>query len=408
VAAVVLAAVAVGGALHFARSAQPAGAAGVGGSGVGGPVSGPPASSYVAAGLVPPYYVAITANGNPDVVPSYAVVRATATGATLGTIMPSLPGGTIRAMTAAADDRTFVLDEEKWGQQSRSFDPAIQLRSFYLVRLDSSGKPGTPSKLPIMGVKILTGMALSPDGTRLAVAIRQLTSSVTAYLAEMQIYQLATGEVRTWSRNGGFIGSSSTGDQGSLSWTADGRLLAFSWGSAPYSGPANGTWLLNTTLGGSNLIGNSHQVVSFYKADKAPSPTSGPSPSPSALAPFSSFTCQSIPIVTPDGSTVICEVSQELTEPTPSSSRQTVETACYEYSTATGKIVHILGHWTIKNASTGFMPDVLWSSSSGAVIIGTIPGTGSTRVGIISGNHFTLLAAIPIPANSLPIFAAAW
>jgi hypothetical protein len=32
----------------------------------------------------------------------------------LGTIMPSLAGGTSLAVIAAADDRTLVLDEEKW------------------------------------------------------------------------------------------------------------------------------------------------------------------------------------------------------------------------------------------------------------------------------------------------------
>src|SRR5712691_4824065 len=42
--------------------------------------AGPPVSTYVTAGRVPPYYVAITSHGNPNLNPSYAVVQETASG----------------------------------------------------------------------------------------------------------------------------------------------------------------------------------------------------------------------------------------------------------------------------------------------------------------------------------------
>ena len=52
-----------------------------------GPVrTGPPISSYVASGRVPRYYVSIESHGNPNFHPSYAVVRATATGQALETV----------------------------------------------------------------------------------------------------------------------------------------------------------------------------------------------------------------------------------------------------------------------------------------------------------------------------------
>ena len=54
-----------------------------------GPVrTGPPVSSYVASGRVPRYYVSIESHGNPNLTPSYAVVRTTATGAALETMVP--------------------------------------------------------------------------------------------------------------------------------------------------------------------------------------------------------------------------------------------------------------------------------------------------------------------------------
>ncbi|HJY99822.1 MAG TPA: hypothetical protein VJ305_03820, partial [Streptosporangiaceae bacterium] len=52
-----------------------------------GPVrTGPAVSSYVASGAVPRYYVSIESVGNPNFNPSYAVVRATATGSAMGTV----------------------------------------------------------------------------------------------------------------------------------------------------------------------------------------------------------------------------------------------------------------------------------------------------------------------------------
>jgi hypothetical protein len=86
----------------------------------GGTTGVPSASGIVVPAVtgpdgVPPYYVALNAHGNAVSAPVYAVVRATATGRALGTIQPSVPGGTIRAVTAAAGDRTFVLDESKAG-----------------------------------------------------------------------------------------------------------------------------------------------------------------------------------------------------------------------------------------------------------------------------------------------------
>ena len=41
---------------------------------------------------------------------------------------------------------------------------------------------------------------------------------------------------------------------------------------------------------------------------------------------------------------------------------------------------------------------MLWSNSSGSVLIGMIPGAGKARIGVISGNSFTLL---PAPADLL-------
>ena len=94
-------------------------------------LAGPPISSYVASGQVPPYYVAITSHGEPNDHPSYAAVHATVSGKTLATIQPSVAHGTIAAVTAAADDRTFVLDDSAGRRpaSTRSFRRAPSMSS---------------------------------------------------------------------------------------------------------------------------------------------------------------------------------------------------------------------------------------------------------------------------------------
>src|SRR5208282_4761270 len=68
------------------------------------------------------------------------------------------------------------------------------------------------------------------------------------------------------------------------------------------------------------------------------------------------------------------------------------ESEFYEYSTATGKIARILGHWTSPNAPI-LIAAVLWSNPSGTVLIGVIPADGGLHIGVIRGNEFT-----PLPA----------
>ena len=63
---------------------------------------------------------------------------------------------------------------------------------------------------------------------------------------------------------------------------------------------------------------------------------------------------------------------------------------------ATGKIVRGFGHWIIARAGN-LVINVLWSNSSGSLLIDAIPTTGTGQVGVISGNTFTPL---PGQANS--------
>jgi hypothetical protein len=359
------------------------------------PVS-PVASSYVAADEVPPYYVEMQADGNPDVVPSNAVVRVTATGKMLATIRPPT-GYTVLGAAAAADDRAFVLDEAKWvGYGDPNRPQEWQPRSYFLLRLNAAGVPASLTRLPVTTAGLVTGVALSADGTKLAIADRPRPDS--EYNPEqVRIYTLATGAVRIWAARGTLIGAGQTqtggssnvpDDTGSLSWTASGKWLAFDWTPFLSDASADGTWLLNTALGGTSLLGDSRHV------QRAGLGTATGCVNSLAGVP----TCEGDTIVTPDGSALICGA-------TPDSDLfgSHVTDEYIEYSTATGK-AHVLGSWTLTNVQVQAF-GVRWSSSSGSILIASLPGSGNGRLGIIQGHTFTPLN---VPDDAIPWMDGVW
>ena len=157
---------------------------------------------YALGGRVPPYYVWLGSQGNPSFTQSYALVRLTATGAVLGTVTASAPGGTVVAVIGAADDRTFVLDEQPFASvTSPGAGQYFEPRTFYLLRLDADGRPAGVTRLAITepAGSGANGVALSPDGTKLAIALQPDNVKSEPDLTELQLYSVATGALlRTW------------------------------------------------------------------------------------------------------------------------------------------------------------------------------------------------------------------
>jgi len=321
----------------------------------GGVPAGPPAASYAESGRVPPYYVTITPHGGR----SYAMVQATVSGNTVATIRPSVPGGTIVAMTAAGDARTFVL-----GEQKSSPGPKAIAIAFYEFRLGSSGQPGALTRLPmsVPAGEWMNGLALSPDGGRLAIAIRP-----AAGIQRIRVYPVSGGPARTWSGDGTIGAPYATR---SLSWPATQRTLAFNW----TSGQSASVRLLDLGTAGGSLLADSRQVTSLGGT---------------AGAGGTVTSCPGNSIITPDGSAIVCAASQVLRMGANGTIRQR-STGLAEFSTATGRLTRILGNWPSSQAGPTAM-DVLWSDASGRVLIGVIAAAGQTWVGVISGNGFTPL-----------------
>ena len=354
---IVVAVVSIGHSVHHSGVTGPRPATSHPGPSVPGTTAGPPVSSYVGSGQIPPYYVAIDPPGAATGSPAAAEVRATVSGHTLATIKPSGAGRAIVAVTAAADDRTFVLAEQAVAAGTGAEQG--QAIAFYLVRLSSAGQPGPATRLPesVPAGQLMTGLALSPGGSELAIAIQPGHAGDASPTQEIKVYPLSGGPVRTWS-GAGTIGAPD--DATSLSWADSQRTLAFNW----QSGQVASVRLLNLESAGSSLLASSRQVMSVAAELTQPAGLS---------------------IITPDGSAIVYAASP-LARADSKLPHAYTTSGFAEFSTATGRVTRILGSWSGPEAV-----NVLWSDANGRVLIGIIASADRAYVGVISGNTFTPL-----------------
>ena len=321
---------------------------------------------------VPPYYVAV-ANS------SLTVVRATWTGATLARITTRTP---VVGVAGAADGRTFVLDEQRsimGGSVTWVGQP-----TFYLLRLTASGTEESLTRLAVPAIPngtVVSGLALSPDGSKLAVDVDS-DSWPQARLMEIMTYTLATGAFRSWTTSGatnadapfGFTGSGVDGAQ-SISWTADSRTLAFGVENTSYVGVR----LLDTAAGGTDLIADSRlAVIERNFRDLGHSLRN-------AAPPYYFVSCITDAMISMDGSAIVCGYSTSV--------GNTTTMGFAQYSTGTGKMNHVVGlvHFEGK-APIGI--SLYWVNSTGKIAIGTSETTGGGRVGVMNGDTFTPLPGV--------------
>ena len=238
--------------------------------------SGRTTSNPAGPAAVPPYYVALTAPAYPDVYSGNATaaeVRATTTGAVLAKVVPPKPYVHFAGVTAAADHRTFVLVAEEKShppdqppQPGEGPHPYYQPSRFYLLRFDPGTGRVSLRALPAAFIPAnaeVHDMALSPDGTSLAADI-----GLDYVGSHLIVFGLATGTERAWSfktcaschPSGGGLGYVGT-NVDALSWTADGKHVAF-------VGPNRAGWpshstvrLLDVTLPGPDLLADSRPVA---------------------------------------------------------------------------------------------------------------------------------------------------
>jgi hypothetical protein len=172
-------------------------------------------STTQAAGGVPEYYVAWIKADRP-----YLVVGNTRNGGSEG-IIPSPTGVYLNGVYgAAADDRTFIVTGTRV--------PAPGTTVWYLLRLRQGDQAMMTMTLPIPVPQDPAGVALSPDGTQVAVA-------VNGSPATLRVYSVTTGAlVHAWSAPGKFAAAFNRNlpaDHAALAlrWSPDGSHLGFTW-----------------------------------------------------------------------------------------------------------------------------------------------------------------------------------
>jgi hypothetical protein len=193
-----------------------------------GPSSGAPTGAAAGPLGIPPYYVALTPAGQASLGGTAAVVRRTATGRAVARVFaPALEQFTM--VTAAPDDRTFVLGAQPphaipapgTGGNSRGRLRSPSRTVFYLLRFDPARRQAHLSRLHVpVATETVSGLALSPDGKKLAVAV------ASPGRMKITVSTLATGASRTWT--GRWTSHLPAPGFNSLSWTNP-RKVTFVW-----------------------------------------------------------------------------------------------------------------------------------------------------------------------------------
>ncbi len=348
---------------------------------------------------VPPYYVSLTSvspmpQREPQAWPvlTTATVRATLTGAVISSIATPWPYREFVDVSAAADDRYFVLAAQygpKYGHHRgpREYD------GFVLLHINpTAADPAARATLTALPAATLSpydqlmSMALSPDGRLLATVAEHFgPRRISTYL---RVYNLATGRSRTWtgaysqspktfvyfgSRSGAITRQPISWGEGTggLSWRQDSRFLA-----VPSS--VSQLRLLDVNARG-------HALARDSKPLAAP--------------------CQGCNTdLTPDGHTMYAEYasagrSHARWDNLVRFNLQTRGLTMVNKLTIVDRSGRYRGYYT---AAIIRPDDVLWTSYDGSEVIVANVRPGRPNAGIYSGSRFT---PIPWPAN---IVGAAW
>jgi hypothetical protein len=352
------------------------------GQGHGEPLVIRPATSPEPAGTMPLYYVtAYQSFGAGSREPAtFAAVHDSATGATLTTVrMPTLEGyqGDTEGpdITAAGDDRTFVITESAtmssaaWNSVSR----------FYLLRVAADGRSASLRLLPVSIRNLMVdGVALSPDGSKLAVAAQRCQGAGRCQFTGIRVITLATGAAADWT-------AQASGAVYTPSWAGD-DYLAFEWESA---GGAQGYRLLDVAGTGGDLL-------------------AGPAiASPAPVAADGGYTAPAL--ITADGEAVITTAISNVPD---GNRRDTVTARIVELSAATGQLLKVLYKVTTRNVTTGTNVANL---DQGCQVLslgptGVQPLADCFSFGRVEGGKLTPLAGFPSPSASgiAGQSAAAW
>jgi hypothetical protein len=337
--------------------------------------AGRPAAVAGLAGPRPPYYVTVFQRyaGAHGQIITIAAVHDSATGAALTTVrIPTLmsQGGTQGpSITAAGDDRTFVITE--LGQTGTR-----NLARFFLLRVTEHGRAASLTRLPITvpGNLSVDDVALSPDGSRLAITVQSCRGADCQH-SGIRVVALASGAATTWL-------TPANGAPFNVSWVGDAKV-AFLWQSGARASPPTqrtGYRVLNIDAPGRNLL--AARAISSPRAE------------PSGYIPLA--------LVTLDGNVVITSTVQNDHQ---WYGRDTVVAEFVELSARTGKLLGVLDTATKKYVAPGDNGAGLLDQECNVVSLGrtgvhVLVQCFGLGFGRLDGSRFTPLPGFPSPSSS--------
>jgi hypothetical protein len=345
--------------------------------------------------------------------PDSVVVGETLTGKRLATVTPPT-GDTFVGVTGAADDRTFVLDSVHLASGRGGMLWTTQERTWYLLRIRPGATPVatvTRINFPVPSAADIDGIALSPDGTKLAMFYQVAgagAGSAFPYSGPftLAIYSVATGAVlRSWTGGNPTHGSLAYGSDNGLpdssnllTWTSDGQRLAFDYRISNSGGAS--MYLREVDLAGP---GGDLLTASTVIAKIAVSPTNG----------RSKIWCDSLGI-TGDGQTAVC--GAELPEAPPvgvaldvppttftrstgcSSPTDPAYPGLAEVSLSGDTLARVL--YEVKPGCVGGTAAVLWSSPTGDTVLGAVSyvdGSSKTARNVVVLYHHGTATTVSWP-----------
>lgn len=323
----------------------------------------PPVSRGPNSQQVPAYYIALPAPGSLGPIGIYA----TKTGH-LVTRVRFHGDSTASLVTAAANGGTFAIVA---GQRHPNLLIARFSSKLRMVAVSALSALAFPANARI------EALALSPDGTKLAVGFRGDVRDRSGKHV-LDVIDLKTGQVRTWTSAHGEIGVFYT-----LSWAADDTTLAFNWFAGWQTSqskpllPGSGVRLLDTAGPARDLMASSRLALPY---------TVRPNPfSPKKDEATVSAGVVTAPWLTPDGKTIVLPVIK----------LDLKHAGFASYNAATGKVERAFGNGPYDPTGT---EQILWVSRDGQtlVVYGAAghPGT----LGVLRGGHFRSLPT-PLAAD---------
>jgi hypothetical protein len=219
-------------------------------------------SVSVPAGAVPRYFVEIDPTGQWTTSANDLLVADTYTGKTVATVAPPA-GMTFQSVSAASDDRTFVL-------YVTPYTATWSTGLWYELRIaPGTAHPATLTRLPISPLPDVQNMAVSESGTELAVV---QTGTTYPELDTLSLYSLATGHLlHAWTTRYGsrvlpYFATNTDGPIASwptLTWIDGDRRIAYLGDPSPSYDGHSLTWTmrqLDVTAAGSSLQTDSKVV----------------------------------------------------------------------------------------------------------------------------------------------------